>query len=522
MGKRILSKEKSLSSIRDGVKLAVDTIGVTMGARGLGVTIVGGYGTLPEITKDGVTVSRNVMDNDEEKNVGVMFVRAACGKTVDEAGDGTTATAVLLGSMVEEGVKLISAGYNPQAMKRGMDLATQKVVEHIQSNSEKINHKKLLNIATISSNNDTEIGDLIAGAYKEIGLKGRLTMEMSSKPKSYVETVKGFEFPRGYKDEKFITDMNKAQAIYKNPKILVCNYDLNTIKPLHKSIEGFFNSGEPVIVIAKSISGELEGFMIVNKLKHGLKTVAIQAPSEYQREYLDDICAITGATLISDDNGLKLEGIKESHLGTCDSIIVGKESTTIIGGKGNKDIINDSYSLISAEIENESDDAFREVLKERQARLTASAGILYVGGKTDVEVREKYDRVEDAIKAVESAISEGVSIGGGVSLFNAKKVLTKIEASEEEMIGVNIIKKALEAPIAQILNNAGVQTQLILGELSKKTKNAGYDVKTNKHCDLKKSGILDPTKVIRVALQNATSVASNIITTNGMVLTTID
>lgn len=520
MGKRILSDEEARNALKKGIEKIVKVVAETMGAKGCPVILSGGYGTNPKITKDGVTVAAYIMHDDENENIGAMLVRGACAKTVKDAGDGTTATAVLLGALINEGFKQTSSGHSSVSIKKGIEIAVDKVVEYIKANSKDIDHAKLLNIATISANNDIEIGELIAEAYKKIGFKGRLTTEKTNKPETYIETVEGFEFDRGFKDEKFINDP-KGRVVFKNPKILVFNYDIGTLKPFEQGLLlELFNSADPVVVIANSVSGELETFMIVNRGK-GLKTVAIHSPILYRRESLDDICTITGATLISDDEGIKLESIKMEHVGSCDSIIVEKDSTTILGGHGDVKIIKQREESIKVDIENEDEEEVIEVHRKRLARLTGSVGVIYVGGATEVEIQEKYDRVEDAVKAVESAVIEGVSMGGGVTLMNAAKEVKKLKLPAEEKVGAQIVEKALLSPITQILDNASVNTQLIIGELATKGHKVGYNVKINDYCDMEKSGILDPSKVIRVALENAASVACGILTSKSMVITTI-
>lgn len=537
--KKILSGQDLRNVLTNGAKKTAKIVGATMGARGRTVILSGGWETMPAVTKDGVTITHHITLESELENPACMLLRNAANKTVIQAGDGTTATVVLAAAMIEEGLKKISDGVESQSIKRGMDKAVNAVVKHLEADSEEIDFKKLLNIATISANNDSVLGELIEDAYKNIGVNGLLSVEMGKKPKTYTDIVQGFQFNRGLKDPCFITDSKKGQAIYKDPIVLVCNYELSEYKSLEKAFEMMSQLKRPMILIANEFSGEVAGLLVVNRQKFNMPIVAVKAPNTYQRELLDDLCTITGATLISDDRGLKLEDIKEEHLGTCTGFVSGKDSTSIIKGGGSKEEVEKRAEEIKVMIKQEDDRLVVEVHEKRLAALSGSVGVIYVGAPTDAELKEKYDRVEDAVKAVESAVAEGVSPGGGVALLECIDILKEVDCiNSGEEVGVDVIRKSLEAPIRQILKNAGVyrspllrkvyqyfnirEENDILKTIKNSSKGTGFDVKNLIFVDMKKEGILDPTKVIRVALQNASSVAGSCITSDSMVVTMLD
>jgi chaperonin GroEL len=519
METHILTNEKARESFIKGIDTVADVVGGTMGADGTIVMISQGFCTIPVATKDGITVAASIMMEDEYANVGAMCLRNAGDKTVIAAGDGTTQTIVLARSIIKEGLKQVTAGAQSQSLKRGIDKAVSAVVSKVQEMSTPISSQdeKLIDIATVSANNDVETGKLIADGYKRIGDNGLLRVELSQTVETHIKIVDGFEFSRGYQHQGYVNVPEKMQTIYENPLIFVSNYVLNNIKDIQSVMGQMVETARPVIVIARGIEGEVLSTLLANKIKGGLKICSIKAPNTYTDECLADIAVLTGATVISDEAGIKLTSSKMEYLGTCEKIIVSSDKTVIINGAGDKEVVKDRCAEIQAMIDEATEKAVKDVHTKRLAQINGSIGVIYVGGSSDLEAREKLDRVDDAVRACKSAIEEGVSTGGGVTLLRCIDVLKEVECSnEDERAGVNIIRKSLEVPLRQMLKNAGLDESYIVSKV--KDGELGFNIKTGEYCDLDAKGIIDPTKVIRVALQNAASVAGQIITTNSLIV----
>lgn len=515
MATKIISSQEEKAKLFAGIDKCAKVIGSTLGAKGTTVLISQGQTTEPVITKDGVTVSRNLINlEDKIENVGSMLVYNAARKTVNDAGDGTTTTSVLLNAIVTEGNKVISAGTKPQDVKAGIDLAVETVVAELKRTSEDIgeDNDKILNIATISANNDTKLGLLIADAYKQIGKRGVLTLEKSATEETYTKVVDGYEFNRGYISAGYVNNQ-KMQCVLENPCILVADYTLTRFADISAIGEEMVKTGRPIVIIATDVEGEAYGTLLHNKMKGGLKICVIKAPNPYKKEGLADIAVLTGATVICDEAGLKLKSAKMSHIGSCEKIIVTDRTTTIIKGGGDASAILLRKAEITTMIEQAIAPEQKEAREKRLAQVSGSIGVMYVGATTEVERDEKYDRVDDALRAVKSAIEEGVSCGGGISLLRCVDVLNEIKGFNDGITaGINIVKKAIEAPLRQMLKNAGADDS-IFGEVKTAKGSMGYNVKTNQMEDLRVSGVIDSTKVCRVSLENAASVAGAILST---------
>jgi chaperonin GroEL len=509
------------------MSLMADVVGSTMGPRGKGVAISPGYGTMPYITQDGVNVTRSFMIEEQYENVGIMMLRGAAEKTLKDAGDGTSLTVIMGRAIIGQGLAAIKQGHSQQDLKRGIDKAVKLIVAELKKHSEQIDDAKLLSIATISANNDVELGTIIADAYKQIGKDGRIDVEMSNSVETYTKIVEGFEIDRGYMAREYVNVESKGTVEYNNPQILVVNYDITNINEILPALQFMVTSGKPIIIMAKGVEGEAHSTFIVNKTKHNVPICAVKVSNFYQRECLDDIAVITNATLISDDKGLKIENIVVEHLGSCDKIIINQNRTTIIGGKGSPADVKKRSDEIKAMIKEENDDDVITVHETRLARLNASIGVMYVGAATPVEAKEKYDRVDDAVRAAKSAIEEGISVGGGIAFIQCIPLLDNVQCDNpSEKAGVKIIQNALDEPLLQILDNAGEDEAKITVNIisnnerccGNKAPNYGYNVKTEKFGDLKEMGVIDPTKVLRVALQNSSSVAGSLIATDTLVV----
>lgn len=517
MGKQLFFNQEARKKLQKGIDLAANAVGSTLGARGKGVIIAPGYGHMPIVTKDGVTVAKSIFIDDEVENVGVMMIRSASQKTVDDAGDGTTTSAVLAQSMITAGLDAIEvSGVNTKAIKAGMELAVSSIVEALKSISIDVkDNDTLKSVATISANNDELIGSKIAEAYSKIGKNGILTIEKSHTVDTYVTVMEGSEMIRGYSNDKFVTNQAKMTVEYDNPLILVVDYEVRTIKELLPLMIEFDKrhsfTSQPFIIIARGFEGEPHNTMLVNKLKNGAKICLIEAPNAYQKESLVDIATLTGATLISDEIGLKVEHATMEHLGRCQRIIVSRSSTLIIEGAGEKSAMEQLKASIQKIIdESEGVPQKKEIYERRLARLSGSIGVIYVGGATDFEQKERHDRVDDANRAVKSAIEEGIVPGGGIALLRAVQK-SPIEGTKDEQIGINIVINACFAPLKKMLSNAGEDVESVFSSVSKLSGNEGFNMKTGKYADMIKDGIIDPTKVVRCAFQNAASIAGQII-----------
>lgn len=523
MPKNVFFGQEARKSLQKGIDIVANAAGVTLGASGKGVIISSGYGHMPIVTKDGVTVVRSIFLEDEVENTGAMMIRYAAEKTLETCGDGTTTSTVLAQSMITKGLDAIETGANPQEIKKGIEKATDKIWEVLKEISIPVSDNSMLrSVATISANNDIEIGEKIAEAYSKIGNDGLLTIEKSHTVETYITITEGAEMPRGYANDKFVTDTAKMQVVYENPLIFVADYEIKTVKelePLLISVSQEHNfTTTPLIIIAKGFEGEPYNTMIVNKVKNGAKFCLIEAPNMYQKEALVDISTLTGAKLISDDIGKKVEHATLSDLGTCKKIVVSKTSTLILEGAGDKS----ELELLKIQISNQIDDTdnaqLKEILQKRLARLSGSIGVIYVGGTTELEQKERYDRVDDANRAVKSAIEEGVVPGGGVALIRCAAKLSEVEVTGDEAIGVDIVRSACMVPLMTMIDNSGGDYEPVLQMVCYGTGNSGYNLKTKEYCDMVESNIIDPTKVVRCALQNAASVAAQIITSGASLI----
>lgn len=510
--------EEAKKSFRKGIDKIANAVGSTMGAAGKTV-IISNHNTLaPFVTKDGVTVASCIMLDDHIENMGAQMIRKASEQTAKDAGDGTTQTAVLAQAMIAEGLKQISAGANPQDVKSGIEKGVSVIVESLNEMAVSVDdNDKIKNIATVSANNDGVIGGLIADAYSKIGNDGLLLIEESGTIDTIIDVVEGVEIPRGYISPHFANNKEKMQAIYENPFFLITDYHIKRLEelaPIFTQIDKAGLMKEGIIIFAQDYEGEVFSSMVINNNKGNTRVVLAKAPSSYRKETLEDIATITGATLISDEFGIKMEGVLLKHLGRAKKVIVSQETTTIINGAGDKESVQSLKNAIKVQMEGMKDEALKDVWKKRLARISGNIGIIKVGGATDIEVSEKKDRVDDACRAVKSAIEEGVVVGGGVALLRCvKNMKVNVNIFGDENIGVDLVKKVCEAPLLKMLENAGLDKSM-LREVVAKTGNTGYNIKTKAIEDLFENGVIDPAKVIRCALQNAASVACAVITSD--------
>ena len=521
-GKKIIYNTKAREEMLRGVDILADTVKVTLGPKGRNVAIEQSFGA-PKITKDGVTVAKAIELKDKAQNLGAQLMRSVASKTADVAGDGTTTATVLAQAIAREGHKSVAAGFNPMDLKRGIDMATHAVIEDIKKASKKISsQEEIAQVGTISSNGDKEIGEQIAKAMEKVGKEGVITVEEAKNFGFEVEVVEGMMFDRGYLSPYFVTNAEKMIAELENPYILLFEKKLSGLQPMLPVLESVVQSGRPLLVIAEDVEGEALATLVVNKLRGGLKVAAVKAPGfgDRRKAMLDDIAVLTGGQVISEDLGMKLENINIKMLGTAKKVTISKENTVIIDGAGNKADIEARCSQIRNQAEESTSDYDKEKLQERLAKLAGGIAVLKVGGATEVEVKERKDRVEDALNATRAAVEEGVVAGGGVTLFYAAKVLDTLKgANDDQQAGINIVKKALQAPVRQIAENAGVDGAIVVGKLSEsKDKHFGFNAQDMAYTDMLKAGIIDPTKVVRTALQDAASVASLIITTEALII----
>lgn len=515
MGKELYFNQEARKKLQLGIDLAANAVGSTLGARGQSVIIAPGYGHMPIVTKDGVTVAKSIFIDDEVTNVGVMMIRLASSKTVDDAGDGTTTSAVLAQSMITAGLDALEAGANTQAVKEGMELAVNAIVASLKETSIPVNeYETLKSVATISANNDEEIGKKLADAYEKIGKNGLLTIEKSHTVDTYVTVVDGAEMPRGYSNDKFVTNQNKMTVEYDNPFILVVDYEIRTIKELLPLMEQFSQTydfrRQPLVIIARGFEGEPHNTMVVNKIKNGAQICLIEAPNSYQKEALIDVATLTGAVLITDELGLKVEHARVEHLGKCNRIVVSKTSTLIIEGDGDKEVLEALKEKIKNQVDGADSVQKKDIYERRLARLCGSIGVIYVGGATDIEQKERQDRVDDANRAVKSAIEEGIVPGGGIALIRAAQKRLGSD-NVDIQTGMNIVYNACEAPLRKMVSNAGVKEDVVLLPVLNSSGNEGYNVRTGKFVDMIEANIIDPAKVVRCSLQNAASVAGQVI-----------
>src|ERR1700712_234056 len=504
-----------------GVELLASAVKVTLGPKGRNVVIEKSYGA-PRITKDGVTVAKEIELVDKFENMGAQMVREVASKSSDTAGDGTTTATVLAASIVREGVKYVAAGMNPMDLKRGIDLAVAAVVKDIGERSRKVaSSEEIAQVGTISANGDTEIGQMIANAMQKVGNEGVITVEEAKTAETELDVVEGMQFDRGYLSPYFITNAEKMVAELEDPYILIHEKKLSSLQTMLPILEAVVQTGKPLVIIAEDIEGEALATLVVNKLRGGLKVAAVKAPGfgDRRKAMLEDIAILTKAQTISEDLGIKLENVTLDMLGRAKRVRIEKENTTIIDGVGEKSDIEGRISQIKAQIEETTSDYDREKLQERLAKLAGGVAVIRVGGSTEVEVKEKKDRVDDALNATRAAVEEGIVPGGGVALLLAKAAVQSLKNENSDVqAGIKIVLKALEAPIRQIAENSGVEGSIVVGRINDNSSQTyGFNAQTEEYVDMLKAGIVDPAKVVRAALQGAASVAGLLITTEAMI-----
>ncbi len=506
---------------RDGLKRGVDALAnavkVTLGPKGRNVIISKSFGA-PTVTKDGVSVAKEIELENELENMGAQMVKEVASKTNDLAGDGTTTATVLAQAIVKEGLKNVAAGANPMDLKRGIDKAVAAIVADLEKQAKKVGNssEKIKQIAAISANNDNTIGELIATAFTKVGKEGVITVEEAKGMETYVDVVEGMQFDRGYLSPYFVTDADKMIADLENPYILLFDKKISNLQEILPILEPVSQAGRPLLIIAEDVDGQALATLVVNKLRGGLKIAAVKAPGfgDRRKAMLEDIAILTGGTVISEERGFSLENATLDLLGTAETITVDKDNTTIVNGAGNAEAIKTRVNQIKAQIETTTSDYDKEKLQERLAKLAGGVAVLYVGAASEVEMKEKKDRVDDALHATRAAVEEGIVAGGGVALVRAKKSLEKtITVNIDESTGVQIINKAIEAPLRIIIENAGGEGSVVLNKVLEGKKDFGYDAKNEVYVDMLEAGIIDPKKVTRVALENAASVAGMILTT---------
>jgi chaperonin GroEL len=504
-----------------GVETLANAVKVTLGPKGRNVVLDKSFGA-PRITKDGVTVAKEIELDDKFENMGAQMVREVAQKTNDVAGDGTTTATVLAAAIVKEGVKSVAAGMNPMDLKRGIDLAVHAVVEDIKKRAKKVSSSaEVAQVGTISSNGDSEVGKMIAQAMQKVGNEGVITVEEAKALDTEVEIVEGMQFDRGYLSPYFITNAEKMVAELEDAYVLLHEKKLSQLQAMLPVLEAVVQSGKPLLIVAEDIEGEALATLVVNKLRGGLKVAAVKAPGfgDRRKAMLEDIAILTGGQLIAEDLGIKLESVTLAMLGRAKKIVIEKEKTTIVDGAGKKKDIEGRVNQIKAQIEETTSDYDREKLQERLAKLAGGVAVIRVGGATEVEVKEKKDRVEDALNATRAAVEEGIVPGGGVALLRAKKAVGKLTNSNADVqTGINIVLKAIEAPLRQIAENAGVEGSIVVNKiLENKSETFGFDAQTEDYVDMFDKGIVDPAKVVRAALQDAASVSGLLVTTEAMI-----
>jgi chaperonin GroEL len=517
MAKDISFNTDARAKLKAGIDALSNAVKVTLGPKGRNVILQKSFGP-PAITKDGVTVAKDIELEDAVENMGAQMVKEVASKTADIAGDGTTTATVLAQAIVSAGMKNVTAGANPMDLKRGIDKATKAIIKDLESQTEVIgdDFSKIEQVGSISANNDMEIGKLIADAMRRVSKDGVITVEEAKGTDTYVDEVIGMQFDRGYLSPYFVTNTEDMTAEYESPYILIHDKKISNMQDIVPILEKAVGAGKSLLIIAEDIESQALGVLVVNRLRAQLKIVAVKAPGfgDRRKAMLEDIAILTGGTVISEEKGYKLENTELEHLGHAEKIVVDKDNTTIVNGGGEPTMIDARINQIKQQIETTTSDYDREKLQERLAKLAGGVAVLYVGAPTEVEMKEKKDRVDDALHATRAAVEEGIVTGGGVALVRAIKALDNVQGiNEDESIGVNIVKKALEAPLRIIAENAGVEGSVVLQEVMKGEGAYGYNARTDVYEDLKKAGVIDPTKVTRIALENASSIAGMILTT---------
>lgn len=504
-----------------GVEILAKTVKVTLGPKGRNVMLDKSYGA-PKITKDGVSVAKEVVLSDKFENMGAQLVKEVAQKTADKAGDGTTTATVLAEAIIKEGCKAVAAGMNPMDLKRGIDMAVEAVVEDVKSRSKEVKtSEEIAQVGTISANGDTSIGEYLAKAMEKVGNDGVITVEDAKGLETELSVVEGMQFDRGYLSPYFVTDAEKMTVEYEAPYVLLYDQKISNLQAILPVLEAVLQSGRALLIVAEDIDGEALATLVVNRIRSGLKVCAVKAPGfgDRRKAILQDLAILTGGQVVSEELGMKLENTTVDMLGTAKRVVITKDDTTIIDGNGDKTEIEARKTQIKKEIEKTTSDYDREKLQERLGKLSGGVAVLKVGGSSEVEVKEKKDRIDDALNATRAAVKEGVVAGGGTALLYAAKALDKVQpANQDQRVGVDIIRRALQAPIRQIAENAGVDGAVVAGKLLEGTDyNYGYNAASGEYTDMIKAGIVDPTKVVRTALQDAASVASLLITTEAMV-----
>ena len=521
MAKIIEFNADARGQLKSGVDQLANAVKVTLGPKGRNVVIEKKFGA-PAITKDGVSVAKEVELEDPIENMGAQMVKEVASKTNDVAGDGTTTATVLAQAIINPGLKSLAAGSNPMDIKRGIDKAVAAIVGQLKANSEEVgdSSEKIKQVAAISANNDDFIGGLIADAMEKVGKEGVITVEEAKGTETYVDVVEGMQFDRGYLSPYFVTNSEKMEAELDNPFILIHDKKISAMKDLLPVLEKVAQSGRPLLIIAEDLEGEALTTLVVNKLRGTLKVAAVKAPGfgDRRKAMLQDIATLTGGEVMSEESGLSLEGTTVEQLGTAEKVVMDKDNTTVINGAGDDAAIKARVSQIKAQIETTTSDYDREKLQERLAKLAGGVAVLYVGAATEVEMKEKKDRVDDALHATRAAVEEGIVPGGGVAYIRALEALSSVSGlNEDEQVGIEVIKRAIEEPLRQIAFNAGVEGSVIVNKVSEGEGDFGYNARENKFDNLKAIGVIDPTKVARVALENAASIASMLLTTEAVI-----
>ena len=519
MAKEIKYNAQSHSALMSGVDQLANAVKVTLGPKGRNVVIEKKFGS-PLITKDGVTVAKEIELEDKFESVGAELLKEVASRTSDIAGDGTTTATVLAQAIINEGVKNVTAGANPMSIKRGIDFASSKVVESIRNAAKDLpDSNQIAQVATISANDDSEIGGKIAEAMEKVGKDGVITVEESKTAETYLDFVEGMQFDRGYLSPYFVTDSDNMEAVLEDPYILLHDKKISNVKDVLPILEKVVQTGKPIVIVAEDVDGEALAALVVNKLRGTFKVLAVKAPGfgDRRKSMLEDIATLTGATVISEEAGHKLENTTLDFMGTCSRVVSDKDNTTVVGGSGDVDTIKSRINEIKVQIEKSTSDYDIEKLQERLAKLSGGVAVLNVGAPTEVEMKEKKARVEDALHATRAAVEEGIVAGGGVTLLRAISALDDVSVDDEQMVGVNIMRKALQAPLRQICENAGEESSVVAREVLNSKNGTGFDARSGEYVDMFKAGIIDPAKVTRVAVENASSIAGMLLTTEAVI-----
>ena len=519
--KEVKHSSEARDRLMRGVNILADAVKITLGPKGRNVVLDKSFGA-PRITKDGVTVAKEIELKDKFENMGAQMVREVASRTSDEAGDGTTTATLLAQAIAREGMKAVAAGMNPMDLKRGIDAAVEAVVSDVKKRSRKIKGRnEIAQVGTISANGDTEVGDILAEAMEKVGNEGVITVEEAKGLATELNVVEGMQFDRGYLSPYFVTNAEKMQAEQEDPYILLHEKKLSNLQAMLPLLESIVQTGKPLLVIAEDVEGEALATLVVNKLRGGLKVAAVKAPGfgDRRKAMLEDLAILTGGQVISEDLGIKLENVTLDMLGRAKRVLMGKDDTTVVEGAGKKAEIDGRCGQIRAQIEETTSDYDREKLQERLAKIAGGVAVIKVGGSTEVEVKERKDRVDDALHSTRAAVEEGIVPGGGVTLLYSLRALDKLEADNaDQKVGINIVRRALQAPVRQIAENAGVDGAVVSGKLlEQKNTNYGFDAQSETYGDLVKAGVIDPAKVVRIALEDAASIAGLLVTTEAMV-----